>query len=163
MFHRKELVSSSALVLLGLGYLIYGLKYPLDDLAAPGPGVFPLIIGAIFLILAAGQWVKAARKWRRRAEDGGSGAVPSVSRGPLFREGSKATPFLLVAVFVVYLASMPSAGFFLSSFLFVVACCRLMGSRDWIKPAALSFGIGLFCYLLFVSWLKISFPRGLFM
>jgi hypothetical protein len=162
MFHRKELVSSSVLVLLGIGYLAYGMKYSLDDLAAPGPGVFPLIIGAIFLILAAGQWVKAVRKWRRRGDENAP-VSPSTPWRALFWVSGKATPFLLVAVFVVYLTSMPYAGFFASSFLFVVACCRLMGSRDWIKPAALSFGIGLFCYLLFVSWLKISFPRGFFM
>jgi hypothetical protein len=52
-------------------------------------------------------------------------------------------------------------GFFVSTFLFVIFVSRLSDARDWWKPGLLSVGISVFCYLLFVVWLKLSFPNGL--
>jgi hypothetical protein len=36
-----------------------------------------------------------------------------------------------------------------------------MGAKGWAKPIALSAGVNLFCYFLFVAWIKLSFPRGI--
>ena len=59
---RKEIVSSLVLILFGVGFLLYDIKYPLDQWANPGPGVFPLMVGAIWVILAAWQLIQAFRK-----------------------------------------------------------------------------------------------------
>ena len=59
---RKEVVSSLALLLFGVVFLIYDMSYPLDQRANPGPGVFPLIVGTALVILAGWQLFQALRK-----------------------------------------------------------------------------------------------------
>ena len=34
-------------------------------------------------------------------------------------------------------------------------------AKDWVRPIALSVGVCLFCYFLFVVWIKLSFPKGI--
>ena len=50
--------SALGLAALALAYLSAGRQYPLDTLAAPGPGVFPLAAG--IALLAAALWMLAA-------------------------------------------------------------------------------------------------------
>jgi putative tricarboxylic transport membrane protein len=160
MTARKEIASSLVVVLFGLGFLGYSLKYPLDTWACPGPGVFPMIVGGFLVVLAVWQLAQAIWKWKR-AE--GTGAPPGQGGAPgaYFREhpGEKAA-VSLIAGFVVYILMMQWVGFFVSTFLFVLFASRLSESRDWWRPVLLSAGIDLFCYLLFIFWLKLNFPKG---
>lgn len=158
MSSRKEITSGLVFILLGLGYLAYNLKYPLDTLNNPGPGLFPLIIGGLFTLLAIYQLVHVLRI-----------SIPEEREGKVQLQSVKgiphgwkreSRPLILAGAFVLYLILIPWAGFFVSNFLFVVICCRLMGARDWKRPLSLAAGINLFCYLLFDIWLKLSLPRG---
>jgi hypothetical protein len=157
---RKEIASSLVLFLFGVVFLLYDFKYPLDQWANPGPGVFPLIVGAVLVILAA--WLLAQEVRRHKLQgakesDGGAGrSIP----GFFQRNRSEAKPLFMIAVFIVYLLMVKWVGFFVSTFLFVIISSRLMGAKGWGKPIALSAGVSLFCYLLFVAWIKLSFPRG---
>ena len=62
MFLRKEIASSVVLFLFGVVFLLYDIKYPMDTWANPGPGVFPLMVGAVLVILAAWQLAQEVRK-----------------------------------------------------------------------------------------------------
>jgi putative tricarboxylic transport membrane protein len=160
MVTRKELTSSLVLILFGVGYLLCNTKYPLDQWANPGPGVFPLMVGAVLVVLAFYQLIQSIRK-PKPAE-----ATTSDERGihsliGSLREGKTETkPLIMIAVFILYLMMVRWVGFFVSDFLFVVITSRLMGARDWGRPIALSAGVNIFCYFLFEVWLKLSFPRG---
>jgi putative tricarboxylic transport membrane protein len=66
----------------------------------------------------------------------------------------------LTAMLVLYILMMQWIGFFVTTLLLVILSSRLMETKDWGKPIALAAGVGIFCYLLFDVWLKISFPRG---
>ncbi len=152
------MASSLLLLLSGVGYLLYDLKYSLDTWANPGPGVFPLITGGVLVILSVYQSVQVLR---RRRGNGGEGALARNLRPSM--ESLKADerkPLLMIGFFVVYLLMVKWVGFFTSDFLFVVFCSKLIGARGWGKPVALSAGVNLFCYLLFEVWLKLSFPTG---
>ena len=160
MFVLKEMMSSLVLILFGLFFLLYNLKYPLDTRANPGPGVFPLMVGAVLVILAAWQLVQDRRKpkieeVKESREETGRSLGEFLQR---YRVETK--PLLMIAVFVVYLLMVKWVGFFISNFLFVIISSKLIGARDWGRPVALSAGISLFCYFLFEVWLKLSFPRG---
>jgi hypothetical protein len=157
---RREITSGLVLMLFGAGFLLYDIKYPLDTWANPGPGVFPLMVGAVLVILASWQLVKDVRKPKpQETIESREGTERSI-REFLQKNKGEVTPLLMIAVFVVYLLMVKWVGFFISNLLFVVISSKLIGARDWVRPVALSAGVNLFCYFLFEVWLKLSFPRG---
>ncbi len=158
---RKEVLSSLVLVLFGAVFLLYDIKYPLDELANPGPGVFPLFVGTVLAILAFWQLVRSLRKTKPLGgENGGTEEIRPVTETSR-RDAGEARVLLMIAVFVSYLLMVKWVGFFASNFLFVIVSSRLLGAKDWKSPLLLSVGIDLFCYLLFEVWLKVSFPKGI--
>lgn len=157
---RKEISASLVLVVLGIGYLAYNTRYPMDTWANPGPAVFPLMVGGAFVLLALGHTVQAVRQ--KKEEKGresykwriGSFITPSL-------RSAESKPFTLVLLFILYLFLMKGVGFYISNLLFVMGGSRLIGARDCIKPLSLAVGIDLFCYMLFEVWLKVSLPKGI--
>ncbi len=159
MITRKELTSSLVFLFAGAGYLAYNTDYSLDTWNNPGPGVFPLIAGGVFLILAACQLVRTLK--RPKVEDDQKSAGWSIQSAKVsLREGLRTKSFILVVAFILYLLMAKRVGFFASNFLFVTVSSKLLGARDWRGPIALAAGIDLFCYLLFEVWLKLSLPKG---
>jgi putative tricarboxylic transport membrane protein len=149
MVARKEMTSSIVVLLVGVVFLLYNLKYSLGQWANPGPGVFPLMVGAVWVGLAAWHLVSVFRRHK-------------ALEGEILQENKRTTKVLfMIAALVVYLLVVKTLGFFLTTFLFVIVCSRLAGARDWGRPVAFSIGLNLFCYLLFGMWLKLSFPKGI--
>jgi putative tricarboxylic transport membrane protein len=157
---RKEIASSLVLILFGAGFLLYNIKYPMDTWANPGPGVFPLMVGAVLVILAAWQLVQDVRKLKPEETKESHERTGRTVTEFLQRDRGKAKPLLMIATFILYLLMVKWVGFFISNFLFVIISSKLIGARDWGRPIALSTGVNLFCYFLFEVWLKLSFPRG---
>jgi hypothetical protein len=157
---RKEISSSLFLVVLGTGYLAYNTGYPMDTWSNPGPAVFPLIVGGVFLLLAFGHLIQGARKGKGEEGRGGAGSQAGSFKAFL-QQGGEAKAFILIVVFILYLFLIKGVGFYISNLLFVVGSSRLLGAKDWARPSALAVGIDLFCYLLFEVWLKVSLPKGL--
>lgn len=144
---RRDRWSAAGLAVLALAYCSANRQYPLDTLAAPGPGVFPLVVGLALLVVAGWQIIAPGRQ---RAAEGGS-RVASGRRALVLMGG------LLVA----YAAGVGGLGFFAASFVLVVLATRLMGTPGWGRPALLACGIAVVTYLLFVAWLGVPLPRGL--
>jgi putative tricarboxylic transport membrane protein len=161
MAFRKEIVGSLVFILFGVGFLLYGLNYPLDQWANPGPGVFPLIVGVTLVILAAWQLLHSFWKLKPSAGREKGGEAVTSAREYLHRNKGETKALLMIAVFVIYLLMVQWVGFFVSNSLFVVISSRLMKEKGWRGPIALSAGINLFCYVMFEIWLKLSFPRGI--
>ena len=139
---RRDHWSALGLGLLALGYLLAGRRYPLDTLATPGPGIFPLAAGLALLALAVWQFVSAGRSAPDPADGGG---VPRA-------------PVIMSAVLVLYAAALPVLGFLLTSFALVIVAARLMGLDGWWRPAALGLGVTAASRLLFGSWLGVPLP-----
>jgi putative tricarboxylic transport membrane protein len=152
MVIRRETVSSFVLVLSGAFFLVYGLAYPLDQWANPGPGVFPLMVGAVWVILALYQLIRSFRI---------PGPVHETTvKEKVFHSFVESKPLFMIIAFVIYLTMVRWVGFFVSTFLFVIVISRLFGGKGWVRPIALSTGVNVFCYFLFEVWLKLSFPAG---
>ncbi len=160
---RKNIASSIVAALLGAGFLLYNIQYPLDAFSNPGPGVFPLIVGAVLVILGALQLILDIRKPEQMdCEEKGRGTISIRSlRGCLRKDHAERGILLMIGVFILYLLMVKWVGFFVSTFLFVVVTSRLMGARSWGVPMLLSAGINIFCYFLFAVWLKLFLPRGI--
>jgi hypothetical protein len=152
----RDLASAAGLAALAIAYLVAGRAYPLDTLAAPGPGVFPLAVGVLLLGLAIGQGGAALRRGR----DPGSPA-PGVPRPePTDERSGSGRVLALTGVLVAYAAATGLIGFLTASFALVLASSRLLGAHDWLRPALLAGGVTAAAYVIFVLWLAVPLPRG---
>ena len=139
---RRDQWSALGLAVLALGYLLAGRGYPLDTLATPGPGIFPLAAGVALLALAIWQFLAARR------------SVPDSARGGAVPRA----PLIMSVVLALYAATLPVLGFMLTSFTLVLVAARLMGLGGWWRPAVLALGVTLASRVLFVTWLGVPLP-----
>jgi hypothetical protein len=151
MVVRRDTAAGIVVLLTGVVFLLYNMKYSLGQWANPGPGVFPLMVGGVWVVLAVWHLVSVLRKHKAPA---GETLPESETKG-------RTKALYVIGALVFYLLIVKWAGFYITTFLFVVVCSRLAGAREWVRPLALSIGINLFCYLLFGMWLKLSFPKGI--
>ncbi len=158
MIARKEITSSLVLIALGVGYLAYNSGYSMDTWANPGPAVFPLIVGGLFIFMILCDIVQASHKARDHEQEKRESNKAPARPGWIGTGEAKAVSLLVI--FALYIFMIQGAGFFVSNIVFVVVCSRVMGAKDWVRPIALAAGISLCCYLLFEVWLKLSLPRG---
>jgi putative tricarboxylic transport membrane protein len=161
MTPRKDITSSLVLILFSLTFLIYTTRYPLDNWENPGPAVFPLFLGAVLLLLAAWQLIRAFLAPKGPGRVRGNEPMMRAVKTFFLENQGEAKVFVMAALLVSYLLMMQWIGFFVSTFLLVILSSRLMEAKGWARPIALSAGVGLFCYFLFEVWIKLSFPRGI--
>lgn len=158
MTPRKEITSSTVLIVFSLVFMAYTTRYPIDDWENPGPAVFPLLTGAFLFLLSLSQLVRGLvgrRKEGRQAEG-------TARLGGFFADNpAERRVAVLVAALAAYVLFIPWLGFFVSTFLMTAFAARLMGAKGWLRPMVLSGALGLFCYLLFEVWIRVPFPRGL--
>jgi hypothetical protein len=157
--------SAAGLAVLAIAYLGAGLRYPLDTLATPGPGVVPLGSGlallalAVWLFVVAGSVVAGTASPPRSV--GGLPEAPGEPTRPIEASADgpmRWAPLALCAALVLYTAVVPRLGFVTSSFALVVVASRLMGARGWWRPAALGLGVAAIAHLLFARWLGVPLP-----
>jgi hypothetical protein len=159
---RKDVLSGAVLLLIGGGYLVYGLRYPLNTLADPGPGVFPLGVGLFLVVLGAVQLIQSGRRFLmgNAAEPGNRPAAPAE---PQKQTRSERVPWIMVGILILYLSVVSWVGFLVSTAILVVTCSKLMGTPGWIRPLALAVGILVSCHFLFSVWLHVPLPIGYLM
>jgi hypothetical protein len=139
---RRDRWCAVGLGVVALAYLHSARAYPLDTLAAPGPGVFPLAAGVTLLVLALWQLLTAR---------------PTVAATEPV--GSLRAPLLACVALVAYAAALPVLGFTLASLGLVFVTARLMGpDGGWWRPALLALGVTLASRVLFVTWLGVPLP-----
>ena len=98
--------SALGLAVIALAYLIAGRDYPLDTIATPGPGIFPLAAGLALLAIAL--WQLLIPRTQHGAASGAN------TRGDDTAPPTRA-PVLMSLVLVLYAAALPVAGFVASS------------------------------------------------
>jgi hypothetical protein len=149
---RGDRWSAAGLAVLALAYLAVNRGHALDTLAAPGPGVFPLLAGVALLLVAISQLVGPAGPAPPRPE-----ASPGSAARP--RHG---IPLAMIGVLVAYTASLGALGFLAASAALVVVTARLMGARGWWRPTLLALGVVAAIHLVFARWLGVALPGGHF-
>jgi putative tricarboxylic transport membrane protein len=158
---RKEIASSLVLILFSMVFLVYTTRYPLDNWESPGPAVFPLILGGVLLILSAWQMIRALLAPKIPGKVMEKGSTIQAFQKFLHDNQGEAKVVILTIMLILYILMMKWIGFFVSTFLLTILASRLMEAKDWGRPIALAVGVCLFCYFLFVVWIKLSFPTGI--
>ena len=148
-----DLVSAVGLAVLAGGYLLANRAYPLDTLATPGAGIFPLAVGLLMLGLAVAQALTAVRS---RPDPAASPHVASEAGAP-----TRGRVLAMVVLLVAYAGAAGAIGFLTASFGVIVVSSRLLGARDWLRPVALALGVTVAAHVIFVAWLGVPFPTGL--
>ncbi len=147
MAHRN-IVVAIVLIAVTAGYGIMAAGLPERAVPnTPGPSFFPWLITATVVGLSAAllwQGVRAAR------------GVPL--RLDLNRIDRRAG--LTLAVFALYLAMLPHAGFLLASVPFTAALIWLYGGRNPLLVAAGSLGMPVLLFYLFREVFSILLPAG---
>lgn len=140
-----------AVGLLGLAAFCYYTweagSMPSGQMAMPGPGFFPLIIGAFGVFSSIVVILDALFKLRR----GGTVSVPSG------RTAQRLVGLLLLlALFVLTLDAL---GTYLGSILFCTLSIKLLSSHPWWRCAVYGTAIAVVCVFLFDALLNVSLPR----
>jgi len=145
-----NLISSIAFLILGGGFTFEAMKLRTGSFKNPGPGLFPLSIGACIVTLCLILFIKAALEkpepGEARTRSGGKG-----------RKGS----LLVLACLAAYFTFFEYLGFLLSNvFMMLVLLLGLDRQRlSLVIPLVIIMPI--VSYLLFYYWLDIPLPPGI--
>jgi len=146
---RRALLGTSIVAsLLAVAYLAEAMRYPRGTMAQPGPGLFPLAVGVLLLIVAVGSGLEV---WL----DGTSGDMG-------WPRGSDALRVLAVlATSLGYVVLLPYVGHPVAATLVTLAVLQVMHVRGWVLKVGLSLGLGLGSYYLFAVVLGVPLPAGI--
>ena len=141
----------------GIVYEVMALRMPRGRIGQPGPGFFPMIVGAILILTAAACLVQALMT-RRSAGSAPEGPDEGVhARGN--RQVSKT--WLLLIFLVLYILALQPVGFPIALTVFLMASIWVFGYRKWLPVAGIAVALTVISYLTFIVWLKVPLPLGI--
>ncbi len=140
-------VDITALILSVL-YLIGALGYPMGTWEQPGPGRYPLFVGALLIIASIGSLVTH---------------LLNPVKGELqFPKGRDLGRVVAVTTGAIgYVVLLPYAGHLLASVVTVLVVLQTMGLSSWLFKIGFTIAIALGSYYLFDVILSVPLPRGI--
>lgn len=143
-----ERLVALAVVAASGAYLMSGLALPIGTIARPGPGFFPLAIGAFGAIMAL-VWTAAA--FRRAPEAAATEpATPPDARGRVVATAAALIGFCLL---------LRWAGYPIAALAFVTLLLRSLGA-GWRAAVVTGVASAAVSYYLFGVLLDVPLPRG---
>jgi len=137
--------------LLALLYLAKALTYGRGTLDDPGPGLYPIAVGLLFLIGAIGTAIEASL-------DAGRGADDTVA----WPTGAASWRMVaLIAVSLAYVFLLPWAGHPVAAALVTLVALEVMGLQGWPLKIVLAAVAGIGSHWLFAVVLGVPLPRGI--
>lgn len=137
---------------LGLVVMLYARTFPPMPGQSVGPGLFPTLVGAGFLVF--GAWLVWSDRHEPRAP---FFAVDVWMRRPRMR----ANAALVIGALVLFILLVEPVGFFLTSIAFLSALMLAFGAaRRWVVPIAIL--VTFVIHYGFYSLLRVPLPWGVF-
>jgi len=154
-----SIVFAGLMLAVGLVYETMALNMPRGTLAYPGPGLFPVIIGAFMVAMALGCLV---REFLPRKQD----KVPAVPLAPIEVQAAPEArdvmkTFQLTALMIGYIFALKPLGFPVAICIFLAIAIRIFGYRKWLPALAMAAVITVISYVSFVLWLSVPLPLGI--
>ena len=143
--HRSILIAAALGFLGGLFYLKVALRYSLGTAGDPGPGVYPLLVGSLFLIGAVGTGLEAA-------------LARSVARIEWPVDSARWRVALMALASGGYGLLLPYLGHPIAASAVSFLVLWIMGMRQWLWMVILSGVLGLGTAYLFISVLGVPLP-----
>ena len=150
-----ETLFAGLILVAGIIYEGMALWMPRGRIGQPGPGFFPIIVGAFLILTAAGCLVQAfmTRRMERLT-------VHSVET-PASEDRQVARVWLLIGFLVLYAVAVQPVGFPIALMLFLAASIWIFGYRKWLPTLGIAAALTALSYLTFVLWLKVPLPLGI--
>ena len=139
----------------GVIYEIVALKMPRGRIGYPGPGFYPVIVGAFLVLMAAGCLIQAL------ITKPAGGPVKAVAAGAADSRGQSAKIWVLLAALVGYIVALETLGFPIVMTAFLAVSIWTFGYRKWLPVLLIAVGLTAISYLCFVVWLKVPLPLGI--
>lgn len=146
---RHDLVAGLLAAALGAAVVIHVRTFPQLPDGAPGPALFPGIVGGLLVIFGLVLAVHAARA---RRHDTASEGVPSTPRGRLHA-------IAVLGFVVAYLLLAEVLGFPVTMAVLLFLLMWLLGARLWVAAVAAVVTTGVIV-LLFQELLLVPLPTG---
>jgi putative tricarboxylic transport membrane protein len=129
-------------LLLGIAGAVGSLQLGLGEVTAPGAGLWPFLISAVITVCSAALLIGGKRFWDAEAFSRNSFVVG-----------------LGVLTLVALVVALPYVGFEIPCALLCFVWLRFFGGEKWWMSIAISVGITLAFWLIFVLALRIPLPR----
>ncbi len=147
---NNDFYSSLVWLLVGLGFLGGGLKMGVGPMNTPGPGFFPVVIGATFSLLSLVLFLTALSRKIQPAE---------IGRFWKSRHSwKKVIPSLLSLVF--YLMALNYLGYLVTTMLFIFYLLKYVGKSKWVFSISIALLLTVASYAVFRIALRVPLPRG---
>jgi len=145
---KGYLAVGAAGLLLSASYLGASSRLPFGELARPGAGVFPLLVGVLLVIGSLSTLWEGLR----------TSAAEQVEL-PAGRDRLRL--LVLLAALFVYILALPWLGQLIASALFLILLMRVLSDVAWPRVIVYSLIISATLYFIFVRLLNVPMPRGM--
>ncbi len=149
--NRDEIVVGIVIFLFGVITTFLSLRMPIGTFRIGGPGLFPLCLGIILMILSGAFILKIFFQ----------GKEEHVKKETSI-ESSESPIQLILFLGAMALATLffNRLGYPLISFLLMLGLLRILGMKRWGLNILISVVTAVGSYFLFVKWLDIPMPKG---
>jgi len=149
--NRSDACGGVLIFLFGALTVYLSLKMPIGTFRAAGPGLFPLCLGLLLVVLSAAFTLAVVLRLRRAERREGEASGGSGSAKPVLG-------FMAAIAFAAGL--LEHIGYAPTAFIVVMALLQILGGRYWRRNLFISIAASAISHFLFVKWLQIPFPQG---
>ena len=156
----RDLLSSILLCILGVAVHLDARTIAPRFKTGVDSGLFPEVVSAALVLMAAIIAISAVREMRRRPSIGVAPEDPA-DEGPV----NRARVGGAVTVTALYIAAMPLTGFLAATMVFLFAQMCLLAHRSerrWLVFALIAIVAAIAIHLIFVRGFGLPLPRGIF-
>lgn len=151
-----SILFAAVMLVVGVVYESMALAMPRGTLAYPGPGLFPLVIGAFMIAMALGCLLQDLLPRKKAADASAAKAEPAAAD-----ERNVVKTVQLIALMIGYMLALKPVGFPIAICLFLAVAIRIFGYRRWLPALAMAVVITAASYVSFVIWLSVPLPLGI--
>ena len=146
---KYNLIAAAVFALIGAGMIAAVSNFEYNGLADIGAAFWPRVLGVLLIILAAAY---AAETFLSSEE---------TIRIDFKTEGLKRV-YSMCGILLVFSICIRVLGFFCGAAFFIPSCMWVFGERNRKNLLAITAGVVLLVYLVFVVLLQIGLPSGIF-
>jgi putative tricarboxylic transport membrane protein len=141
----------------GVVYLTMAIHMPRGNLAQPGPGLYPMIVGIFWVLTSFGCLLHQVI--RRLKENSDSKTFFQAENTSSNSHPIKAVK--LMALMVIYVLALKPVGFPIAISVFLFVAIRLFGYPKSFYAIIMAVVMAILSYILFVLLLKVPLPMGI--
>jgi len=153
---RSEAYFASVVFLIGAGYLAKALTMPRGTLSRPGPGYYPIVVGALIVVLCGAFLLWGLLKGLQ------SDPVSAEKAAQVGQTGLARIPpsLQLAGVLALFNVALYYLGYLIAITGLLILSVRMFGYKRWWGNLLITGLTLVISYVTFVYWLAVPLPKG---